>query len=152
MKVFLVFYLQSTLKVNDTVVKNITWNATLLLFLNIFLYEARSITLVTVEKIQQDLQYRSNVWTHFFSFFKNCCRNWTSGLKMFVLCLKCFYNTPKQIPEDLVPIRLFMHPLQPLTWILEENSAKFAQEIFVSCLQSMFRNVWSILELQMVIL
>jgi len=52
---------------------------------------------------------------------------------MFVLYLKCLDNIPKQSPEDLVPIRLFLHPLQPLTWILEENSTKFAQEIFVSC-------------------
>jgi len=52
---------------------------------------------------------------------------------MFVLCLKCLDNIPKQSSEDLDPIRLFLHPLQPLTWILEENSAKFAQEIFVSC-------------------
>jgi len=53
---------------------------------------------------------------------------------MFVLCLKCLDSIPKQSPEDLVPIRLFLHPLQPLGRILEENSAKFAQEIFISCL------------------
>ena len=52
---------------------------------------------------------------------------------MFVLYLKCLDNIPKQSPEDLVPIRLFLHPLQPLTWILEENSTKFALENFVSC-------------------
>jgi len=46
---------------------------------------------------------------------------------MFVLCLKCLDNIPNQSPEDLVPIRLFLHPL------LEENSPKFAQEIFLSC-------------------
>jgi len=46
---------------------------------------------------------------------------------MFVLCWKCLDNIPKQSPEYLVPIRLFLHPLQPLRWILEENSAKFAQ-------------------------
>jgi len=52
---------------------------------------------------------------------------------MFVLCLKCLDNIPKQSPEDLVPIRLFSHPLQTLGWILEENRVKFAQEIFISC-------------------
>jgi len=52
---------------------------------------------------------------------------------MFVLGLKCLDNIPKQIPEDLVPIRLFLHPQQPLKRIVEENSAKFPQEIFVSC-------------------
>jgi len=70
---------------------------------------------------------------------------------MFALCLKRLDNIPKQSPEDLVPIRLFLHLLQPLRSILEETSAKFAEEIFASyVLQSMFRNVLSILELQMV--
>ena len=69
---------------------------------------------------------------------------------MFVLCIKCLDNIPKQSPEDLVPIILFLHPLQPLRKSLMKTVQNLLKEFSYPVLQFMFRNVWSILELQMV--
>jgi len=61
------------------------------------------------------LQYRSEVWTHFFSIFETAVvETGPVGFKMFDLASKCLDNIPKQSPEDVVPIILLLHPLQPL--------------------------------------